>query len=72
MANEFSIRNATLADSQEVLECLKEAFEPYRKNYTELAFADTVLTPETLRKRLSQMQVLVATDITNRVIGTIA
>jgi hypothetical protein len=29
MANEFSIRKATLADSQEVLECLKEAFEPY-------------------------------------------
>jgi GNAT superfamily N-acetyltransferase len=72
MANEFSIRKATLADSQEVLECLKEAFEPYRKTYTELAFADTVLTSETLRKRLSQMQVLVATDITNCVIGTIA
>jgi GNAT superfamily N-acetyltransferase len=72
MAKAFLIRNARLADSQEVLECLKEAFEQYRKKYTVQAFASTVLTPETLRKRLSQMRVLVAADVTNRVIGTIS
>jgi ribosomal protein S18 acetylase RimI-like enzyme len=72
MTKEFSIRRATLADSEQVLHCLQEAFEPYRKNYTELAYIDTVLTPETLRTRLSEMQILVAADIANRVIGTIA
>ncbi len=72
MTNEFSIRRATLADSEQVLECLREAFEPYRKNYTELAYIDTVLTPETMQTRLSEMQILVATDMANHVIGTIA
>lgn len=72
MTNQFSIRRATLADSEGILECLQEAFEPYRKNYTELAYLDTVLTPETLRMRFSEMQVLVATDVANRVVGTIA
>jgi ribosomal protein S18 acetylase RimI-like enzyme len=66
------IRRATPHDSQGILECLRKAFEPYREHYTELAFADTVLTPESLDRRHSEMQVLVATDATNRIIGTIA
>lgn len=60
------------ADAQETLDCLQQAFAPYRDSYTELAFADTVLTPETLSKRFFEMQILVATDETGRVVGTIA
>lgn len=69
---DFSVRRATLADGAEILQCLKEAFAPYRCQYTELAFSDTVLTPETLRKRFSETQVLVAVDDSGQVIGTIA
>jgi hypothetical protein len=69
---DFAIRKATPADSREILECLEQAFEPYRKSYTQQAFIDTVLTPETLRQRFRVMQILVAADASGFVIGTIA
>lgn len=67
-----SIRRATPDDAQGILDCLRRAFEPYRDGYTTPAFADTVLTHETLQKRLSEMRILVAADTANRIIGTIA
>lgn len=72
MTLNLSIRKATLGDSEGILECLREAFEPYRGSYTPLAFSDTVLSPETLRTRLAEMQILVAIDNSGRVLGTIA
>jgi N-acetylglutamate synthase-like GNAT family acetyltransferase len=68
----FSIRGATDADREGILECLRQAFEPYREHYTPLAFSDTVLSQETLPSRFAEMQVLVAVDDSGRVIGTIA
>jgi N-acetylglutamate synthase-like GNAT family acetyltransferase len=69
---EFAVRKASVADSDGILECLLEAFEPYRERYTPEAFADTVLTPETLEQRLSTMSIFVATSMDGQIIGTIA
>jgi hypothetical protein len=44
----FSVRRATPADAASNLECLRAAFEPYRELYTPAAFADTVLSPDTI------------------------
>lgn len=44
----------------------------YKASYTAAAFADTVLTGETIRQRLTDMTVLVAVDPFDHVIGTIA
>lgn len=72
MEKTYSIRRATPDDAPGILDCLRRAFEPYRESYTAPAFTDTVLTPEALQKRQSEMRILVAADATNRIIGTIA
>jgi ribosomal protein S18 acetylase RimI-like enzyme len=51
------------------------AFEDYRGSYTSAAFLDTVLTPETVHRRLVEMFVFVAIDEKeeeDQVAGTIA
>ncbi|HTE89185.1 MAG TPA: GNAT family N-acetyltransferase, partial [Terriglobales bacterium] len=58
-------------DAATMLKCLAAAFEPYRNHYSPPAFADTVLTNETVHFRLQQMRVLVAT-VAGNVVGTIA
>jgi GNAT superfamily N-acetyltransferase len=68
----FKVRRATLADAAGILKCLGEAFEPYREAYTADAFADTVLTPATLKERLSRMSIFAATSGNEEIIGTIA
>jgi N-acetylglutamate synthase-like GNAT family acetyltransferase len=72
MAGAFRIRQARLEDTSGILECLAQAFAPYRVRYTPAAFADTVLTRRTLRQRFKEMTVLVAVDHSDEVIGTIA
>jgi len=69
---EVSIRKAGIGDSRAILECLKEAFAVYRDRYTPDAFVDTVLTPETLGRRLATMCVFVAADDAGEIIGTVA
>jgi hypothetical protein len=54
------IRMATFADWTGILECLSLAFAPYRDRYTPEAFAETVLTPETVHRRMSEMTFFVA------------
>jgi ribosomal protein S18 acetylase RimI-like enzyme len=66
------IRTATPGDADDILACLREAFEPYRRAYTPDAFADTTLTLETLEHRFATMIVLVATASSGDLIGTIA
>jgi hypothetical protein len=44
-----SIRKATSADACGILACLSTAFEVYRDSCTPAAFADTILTPETIK-----------------------
>lgn len=71
-AANHSIRRATSADAAGILECLRLAFEPYRRCYTPEAFEDTTLTPETLPQRMSEMTVLVAAGPSGEIAGTIA
>jgi GNAT superfamily N-acetyltransferase len=67
-----SIRKATNEDASGVLACLAAAFEEYRDSYTSDAFTDTVLTAETIARRLQEMTVFVATEESGEIIGTIA
>jgi len=72
VAPAFVIRDATMADAPGLLDCLRDAFAPFRDAYTPEAFADTVLTPETLPARLQSMTVLVATSDDGSIAGTVA
>ena len=66
------IRRAAVADADGILECLREAFEPFRNDYTKGAYEDTVLAKDSLSRRLSEMTVLVAVDRAGKVMGTVA
>ena len=67
----ISIRKATPDDAPGILECLRLAFEPYRESYTPWAFEDTVMTPSTIRHRLTRMSVFVAVTEAGQISGTI-
>jgi ribosomal protein S18 acetylase RimI-like enzyme len=67
----FSIARASAGDVVGILQCLQEAFEPYRQSYTPEGFLDTVLTPETLQQRLLTMSIFVARDSSDAIVGTI-
>ena len=69
--NEFVIRPASVKDAAAILECLRDAFEPYRSQYSPQAWLDTVMTPDALLHRLTSMTVLVAVSMHGNVIGTI-
>ena len=56
------IGKATAEDASGILACLSAAFQEYRDSYTSGAFAETVLTADTLAKRLQEMTVFVATE----------
>ena len=72
MQTGVTIRKAVESDASGILGCLRTAFEPYRASYTPTAFTDTVLTPETLRRRLKQMSIFVAVSADDRIVGTVA
>jgi predicted N-acetyltransferase YhbS len=67
-----ALRRATQSDSAGILDCLREAFEAYRDSYTPDAFAGTVLTPDSIQKRLAMMCVLVAASDSGEIVGTIS
>ena len=71
-ASSVIIRKAKKEDAPKILACLREAFEEFRKSYTNEAFLDTVLTPETLEERLQKMSIFVAVDSACQIVGTIA
>lgn len=71
IGREFRIRRATREDGRAILACLAAAFAPYREGYTAGAFADTVLTPETVQELIATMSVFVAVDSAGEVVGTI-
>jgi GNAT superfamily N-acetyltransferase len=69
---DFQVREATAGDAAGILQCLRAAFAPFRRQYTPRAFRDTVLTEATLRERMKRMKVFVAADEGENVAGTIA
>ena len=66
-----TIRTATPADTSGILDCLLQAFAPYREQYTPDGFADTVLSAETMERRMRKMSLLVAVDEQGEVVGTV-
>jgi GNAT superfamily N-acetyltransferase len=69
---DFEIRRAEPADAAAIHRCLVTAFDPYRAEYTEGAFADTVPSPAGIEERLRVMALFVATAPDGTVVGTIA
>lgn len=70
-SHEFAIRPARTKDVAAILQSLRAAFEPYRSQYTPQAWIDTVMTPDTLLRRLASMTVLVAVSAEGNIVGTI-
>lgn len=66
----FRIRRATTEDGSAIVACLAAAFEPYCAEYTEEAFADTVLDLGTVQVRLREMCLFVAIS-EDKIVGTI-
>ena len=66
------VRKATSSDEQQILDCLRAAFQPYESSYAAAAYEDTVLTPETFQRRLAEMCIFVAVDESGDVAGTVA
>jgi GNAT superfamily N-acetyltransferase len=71
LGDPFGIRRAGLQDAEGILDCLRAAFEPYRESYTPPAFADTVLSAETIRQRMADMSLFVAVGPTGEIVGTV-
>src|SRR5947207_1776255 len=67
----YRVRRATSADAARVERCLREAFEPYRGEYTPAAFADTVPSLRDVEARIATMTCLIACDDAGEVLGTI-
>jgi GNAT superfamily N-acetyltransferase len=65
------IRPARAEDAAGILRCLHQAFAPFRREYTEAAFHNTVLDEASLRARMARMATFVA-ERDGDVIGTIA
>lgn len=73
MTRPFTIELATPADAFAILRCLRSAFEPFRAQYTDGAYSDTVPESGGLDARLATMRVLVARAADGpEIIGTIA
>jgi GNAT superfamily N-acetyltransferase len=65
------VRRASASDVEDVAACLRAAFAPYRAQYTEEAYSDTVPDLEGVAARLASMAVFVAEDGDGAVVGTI-
>lgn len=72
VVQEVRIRPARASDVGGIVECLHSAFEPYRSAYTATAFAATVLTTTTAKRRVRSMTVWVAVGRQGRILGTVA
>jgi GNAT superfamily N-acetyltransferase len=66
------VRLAHAEDAESIAACLQLAFEPFRSQYTDDAFRDTVTSPEGIRQRIASMKVYVAVANDGTVIGTVA
>lgn len=66
----FEIRKAEATDADAIAGCLTAAFVPYREQYTPGAYADTVLEPDGVRRRMEEMSLFVAVS-GGQVVGTI-
>jgi GNAT superfamily N-acetyltransferase len=66
----WEIRRADQDDARAILECLDSAFARYCDQYTPEAFADTVMSADSLPRRMREMCLFVACS-SGEVVGTI-
>ncbi|KPK72464.1 hypothetical protein AMJ87_04675 [candidate division WOR_3 bacterium SM23_60] len=71
MVDEITVRDALEDDTELIHVILSEAFQPYRKYYTEEAYDVTVCSPQEILRRIGddQFDVLVA-EYKKQVVGT--
>ena len=67
----YLIRKAKRKDAKGIHEVLLAAFEEFRYYYSPEGFHDTVLTTETVLKRIKSMTIFIAIDQNDFIIGTI-
>lgn len=68
----FTIRKALEVDAERIRRCLAAAFEPFRSEYTDGAYADTVPGANAIRDRTAHMVVYVAVSRDGEIAGTVA
>jgi ribosomal protein S18 acetylase RimI-like enzyme len=68
----ITILKAHPCDAPAIAECLACAFAPWRLQYTEGAFADTVLSAEGVLRRMTRMTIYIAITPGDEIVGTIA
>jgi GNAT superfamily N-acetyltransferase len=68
----IEIRVANEADAPAIAACLAAAFEGFRSQYTDAAYADTVADEPAVRARLTHMAIFVAVAADGAVVGTLA
>lgn len=66
----FVVRKASFQDASAIFACLDAAFAAYRSQYTDEAFAHTVLGQDAIKNRMSAMELFVAVSMGN-IVGTI-
>ncbi len=71
MDKRYEIRRAEFYDAKDIHGVLLAAFEEYRQFYTPEGFSDTVMSEDTVKKRMKEMTLYVAIDQNGKLIGTI-
>jgi len=71
MKKDFIIRKAIPSDANSIHKVLLAAFEEFRHYYTPEGFADTVMSEEAVIERMKEMELYLATDQKQNIIGTI-
>jgi GNAT superfamily N-acetyltransferase len=68
----ITIRRALEEDAERISRCLAAAFEPFRSEYTDGAYADTVPAADAIRDRMAHMAVFAAVTADGEIVGTVA
>ena len=68
----IAVRRAGYDDAESIASCLAQAFEPFRLQYTDEAFRDTIPDHEGIRERLKKMTIYVAVATDGIIVGTLA
>lgn len=68
---DYIIRKAEPEDAKGIHEVILAAFEEFREHYSPEGFTDTVMSENLALKRINEMNVFVAVDQKNTIIGTI-
>jgi ribosomal protein S18 acetylase RimI-like enzyme len=68
----IAIRKAQPQQAEAIADCLESAFAPFRAQYTEGAFADTVLNTQGVLDRMKHMTIYAAATKEGAIVGTVA